>query len=387
MAKGRSEKCKVSYIAESIILFVICYIWYYCTYYTQYSRICPGSSLTTLNLTAVPAFAVSLLMYYFRFRSTLTVIVSSVSPFCLYTFTFMRGAYRNYGEALLYTLGTVLLLSLMIIYQLTKPKSKRQRSMNRKGAAKRCAFAAHIVFTLLIGFSVINTVLRNVIYTEKDKTDTSPAIVSSETDTKKDENFLLSVYTYYAYEDELVKFRTETWDTLSRDEKVRLLRILANVEANALGLSHRIPLTAGDLERRSTFTGTVGEYIPGQDERIVIDNQYIDEENPYYLISTVCHEVMHAYQHSLTELYKNTSEEYRSLKIFESVPEYLKESADYEKTLKNYDDYYDLTTEKEARKHGKERADYYYNMIYGIDITLDPAFRMTAPAKRMSVFK
>lgn len=382
MTKDKTSMKK--FIAKSGLMFFISFIWYYFAFYTFHQNASLRPGLKILSCSTILIFMICVKFYCSRLMRTITAIICAIMPFCIYTCIFMRRALiiRSY-----YLMGVLIieLFLAMIVFMRKKHKSNYNSAIEKR--VNRCV-ASQIMFSFMIGVLIIITAISDIVrFEDYRRICITSQGINNEITGSNDETRLLSQYTYSAYKDELIKFKSETWDSLYKTEKVKLLQLLINVEANSVGLDHRIKLNTDNLERTSISSGTVGKYVYSPSEEIIIDNQFIDEEESYYIIEVVCHEVYHAFQMKLVELYERAPENLQRLMVFENVQSYYIDLRNYTSKSKEYEEYYNMALEKDARKYAEKRAGYYYSLLYRIDISVNSGINNCIPQRRMTTFR
>lgn len=157
-----------------------------------------------------------------------------------------------------------------------------------------------------------------------------------------------------------IRYRT-TWDSLTINEKLTLLQDISNCEAYNLGLNSTIQIVIADLKDGSY--GCYDHYF----KRITIDLSHLKNDNPNSILNTVLHEMYHAYENELVELYLGADVSHKRLKAINRCEEYLRELSDYQKgsteDVEQYMLYYTQVLETDSRAYAKTECEYYYSQI------------------------
>ncbi len=146
------------------------------------------------------------------------------------------------------------------------------------------------------------------------------------------------------------------FDEMSAEERLDMLQLLANIEAEYLGIERPV-VTVSNLKE-----GTWGEYM-GMDKNIIrIDAGHLVEENCEDILHTLFHECFHAYIAALTEKYPDTSGEL----LFErELDAYRFEEQNY--VSPNFTDdfslYRDQLCERRCNEYAVKRLEDYKSMI------------------------
>ncbi|WP_294551578.1 hypothetical protein [uncultured Pseudoflavonifractor sp.] len=93
---------------------------------------------------------------------------------------------------------------------------------------------------------------------------------------------------------------------------------------------------------------------------ITIDMQLLGQSTAAECMDTVLHEMYHHYQQCLVDCYAAMETEYRTLRVFRQVPEYIEETEHYQTDGM---DYYDQDLERDARDYADYRAGYYLDLV------------------------
>lgn len=163
-----------------------------------------------------------------------------------------------------------------------------------------------------------------------------------------------------AHIEELQNLKPENYASLTVDEKMQLLQVVADIEGRYLGLDTRIRIGCSDLKE------DVLGYYKDSTKEIQIDTEYLDSE-PREVICLLCHEMYHAAQHEYARIYDKLSQD-------EKKSYFLTEAAEYAEELKHYKNgeeggayeyfsYYSQTLEREARAYGLVSAEQIFQRI------------------------
>jgi len=157
--------------------------------------------------------------------------------------------------------------------------------------------------------------------------------------------------------DTVCLLREEEWSKLDAQEKLDVLGVVLNIEIRYLGLNHELYLKSAILEMN-----TAAHYNHTNHE-IVINIDHLQHAPAEDILDSLCHECYHSYQYQMIELYNETPEKYRDMKVFQYVDDYIEEFSDYTDGSENDEDYYYQTVEVAARKYASEAVYEYYELI------------------------
>lgn len=156
----------------------------------------------------------------------------------------------------------------------------------------------------------------------------------------------------------IIFLQEEEWVKLQTQEKIEVIQCVANIEACCLGLPHELNVAVSNLRKSTLACYDDDTYT------IYIDLDYLESESPYGIVTTLCHEARHAFQHRLIDAYNNTDEEYQGLSIYSSAISYAQEFSDYDNGDENFDDYYYQNCEVDSREYAESEVINYYDQIY-----------------------
>lgn len=164
-------------------------------------------------------------------------------------------------------------------------------------------------------------------------------------------------YTIESEADTVLRLGSNIWDELTDKERIDVLETVVNIERCRLGLSFCPLLTTGDLEENTTACYDHDRHT------VTLDAESLRTRNAAETLESVCHEMYHAYQYELLDLYHSTGGKYRPLMIFDDVREYESEFHDYFGKETDGDDYYYQTCEITARDYAENERRRYYRFI------------------------
>lgn len=149
------------------------------------------------------------------------------------------------------------------------------------------------------------------------------------------------------------------WDELNVSEKERVIRSIALIEKEELGISNDVEITVS-TEKMSDYT--CGYYINSSKE-ISINYKYLNEGNIEDVLQTIIHEMHHAFVHYTVESIDYESELVQDNYYFIQAREWKENTENYISSSTNYDEYRNQPIEKDARAYAEERVKYYLEYI------------------------
>lgn len=148
----------------------------------------------------------------------------------------------------------------------------------------------------------------------------------------------------------------DSWAQLDAAERLDIMKVIANIEANYLGIP-KVSVCAEVLEEH-----TFGHYNDST-RTITLNLSYLATANAHSMLTTVCHECYHAYQHRLVELYNELDSEDQDLLLFYEAAQYRDEFSNYIDGSDNYYDYSRQWCEADSEKYAEDAViDYYYRI-------------------------
>lgn len=156
--------------------------------------------------------------------------------------------------------------------------------------------------------------------------------------------------------DTVLLLQEELWAELDGSERLDVMKTLADIEANYLGIPEM------EVGVRVMNATTLAHY-EFETETIVINLSHLTSTDSRSAVETLCHECRHAYQHRLVQAYSALGEEYRRLRIFDEVSDYKEEFANYIDGDDDFEGYYRQQCETDSRNYAVEAADEYFMRI------------------------
>lgn len=157
----------------------------------------------------------------------------------------------------------------------------------------------------------------------------------------------------------LLCFQETNWSGYTAEEKLALVKCLADSEADRLGIPS-VPLYAGKEEEY-----TLGHYDRIREE-IMIDREYLEGSGAEDVMGTVFHEVYHAYQDYVVKSVDWDSE--LSHSAYFSTARAWKENQrsyiDSDGTVQGYELYAAQPLESSARRYADQRMDEVMELVY-----------------------
>lgn len=148
----------------------------------------------------------------------------------------------------------------------------------------------------------------------------------------------------------------DRWAQLDATERLNLMKVIADIEANYLGIP-KVSICTEVLDEH-----TFGHYN-NSTRTITLNLSYLTTANANTMLTTVCHESYHAYQYRLVELYEGLKAEDRDLLLFNEAAQYRDEFVNYVDGSDNYYAYSRQWCEADSEEYAEDAViDYYYRI-------------------------
>lgn len=155
----------------------------------------------------------------------------------------------------------------------------------------------------------------------------------------------------------ILKLQEEEWAELKVQEKLDVLQTVANIEQRYLGLPNELNVGAANLEEN------VLSYYSDKTHEIVINLDSLTKDPAWRLLQSVCHEAFHSYQHRIVDVYNQTEQDMKDLRLLRDASSYAEEFDHYISGEDDIAGYYSQKCEKDAREYAEQAVSDYYQRI------------------------
>ena len=349
MVNSMRNKYHIStYAGQHIFWGLLSMVWYRSLLFRRIPNCSYEQSILILWLLFASFIILGFLFTAPTHRNTMNLVITLLIPYEVYA-TISLGKYFLLGIYCSAAIGAVLsiLLALWVLLAPIKQTANRKRTVMRRlyQTAVNTRVIVPTCLSSILVFCAI-TQLNGGIPVAMNALPSIDESVESETIANHIETLCL--------------LQTETWAGLSSEERLSVMQVVANIERRYLGIFDALVVKTDVLEE-----GTVATYEDATN-RITIDIGHLEEDSPEEILNSVAHECYHAYQHVLVDLYLDSSEEYRSLQVFNTAREYLDEYSDYAdggSTEQEFMEYYFQTVEITARAYADDAVGEYFTRI------------------------
>lgn len=155
----------------------------------------------------------------------------------------------------------------------------------------------------------------------------------------------------------ILKLQEEEWAELKVQEKLDVLQTVANIEQRYLGIPNELNVGAANLEEN------VLSYYSDKTHEIVINLESLTKDPAWKLLQSVCHEAFHSYQHRIVDVYNQTEQDMKNLRLLRDASSYAEEFEHYISAEDDIAGYYNQKCEKDAREYAEQAVTDYYQRI------------------------
>lgn len=158
--------------------------------------------------------------------------------------------------------------------------------------------------------------------------------------------------------DTVLLLQEELWRELSIEEKLDVLQVIANIEANYLGLPHELNVCVEDLEppKLGCYKQTI--------HMICLDLNHVQYDPVSEVLNSLAHEAFHGYTDCLIAAYDSTADEFKNLQLYNKAITYAEEYSNYTSGMEDLVGYYTQSCEADAREYAEHAVEDYYYRIY-----------------------
>lgn len=352
----QNSMIKKEYIKEHVIWSLLVFLWFRSLLFRCIPNYTYTESLVGFLIISVCVMTVGITVSWKRNRNYINVIENILLSWGVFVCITYMELYKKRFTYMLFVLVVVsLILSIIVLFRRIKRKDERQKIMMRRienvaALWKRNAAIGSLI--IMVPVAVSSLLYGTVLNSNKVEV---VKVYGDEHSLKANIEVISDI-------------EPSRWETLSIEDKLLVAQKIVNCEARYYGLSHEIMVGTDDLS-----AGTLA-YYKDTTHQIVIDLDHLENSYSYYVLSSLLHEVHHAYQHNQVELYQKLNEEDRNLFMFYDASVYMKEFANYEDGDENFYAYYTQLAEIHAREAGETESLEYIEAIneyLGIEIGVD----------------
>ena len=304
-----------------------------------------ADSLRILTISVLVCNLVGMLLMMNRHRTWFVVILHMLMPYGICTalsYAQERAGLIVGGLAVAILLTVI--YAFLIFRQKIKNKARRKiiilRRIGKVGSGLHCCVGTTLaVFAILCFIRVLSPQI-----------DIPASVAATYKVSYTDEEFKEA-------EKLFMKIEEDCWHTLTLQEKLDVLQVVANLEQAYLGIPQTLTVVAEDMQVR-----TCG-YYEDYEWKIHLNREHLEERSAKSALDTLCHEAYHAYQKRQVEIYCRLDEKTRNMLMYRKAETYFEEMFLGINVLEDFAGYYNQETETDARAYAEERVDVYYSIL------------------------
>lgn len=348
--RNKNTLRKLEYVCDSIywtaLIFLLYRISVFCPVftlsYTQSAVVLAGSTLA--------GFIVGILLTYKRRRNYVSIFCNltlSIAPYYLVSFWSITRKALIISACV--AIVVLLMYCSMVFFSYICCKKEASSKASGWQWCRSCFLGCRTLLSIVLAFLLFGTMLKPVIgmpvleFKADATTETVNTNDDGETISKNIETLLL--------------LQEESWCKLDTTAKLKVMKTVADIEANYLGIE-KMTVCTEPLDEN-----TLGCYNDST-KTITLNLSYLSTEKARTMLSTLCHECYHSYQHRLVDLYNQMDGETRELLLFQDASHYKKEFACYIDGSEDFQGYSTQWCELDSDEYAEDAVVDYYYRIY-----------------------
>lgn len=158
--------------------------------------------------------------------------------------------------------------------------------------------------------------------------------------------------------DLISRLHQDRWENLSPQERTAVLQQVADTECDYLGIPYRLSVSVVEMERNS-----VRGYYSHKNHGICLNRVLVDTMSAEENLSTLLHEVYHAFEFAVVEVYEETDASFQNLRFFENAWAYSEEFDNYISGTEDFDAYRNQLVEQDSNAYSDQRLRDYADVI------------------------
>ncbi len=158
--------------------------------------------------------------------------------------------------------------------------------------------------------------------------------------------------------DLISKLCQDRWETLNPQERTSVLQQVADTECDYLGIPYQLSVSVADLERKS-----VRGYYTHEGHLICLNRVLLETMSAEENLSTLLHEIYHAFEYAVVEVYEQTDTSFQKLRLFENAWVYSREFDNYVNGAENFVAYINQRVEQDSNAYSDQRLRDYMDVI------------------------
>ena len=342
--KDKSTMGLTEYVVSSFIFELVFWIYYRLILFRNIQGLTYTQSKYFLFLIIIFSFLVCTFIIFSKKKKFTTIMVHTMISYGIYTI-------YAYKRSIIKKVNVILLIAFIIcaIYAILLFK-KKILSKNKKLIIKN-RISIYLMNSITIVSILLSTILvPMLIESIFDFSIFKPTISAKQPKSLEEKYFLNNL-------EILSKIQESKWDILSSYEKLDVLQCLANIEALRLGLPNELNVVAINTD------DNLKACYNDDTSLIKINIGYLEMASAKDVVTSCCHEAYHSYERKLVDAYNLVSDDLKKLDLYKDIALYKTEFNNYKKLSKDYNTYYSLRVEKDARSYGNKEMIYYFSKV------------------------
>lgn len=349
--RNKNTLGKLEYVWDSVYWSALVFLLYRSTIFCPVFTLDYTLSTIILASTIIVGAIAGILLTYKRRRNYASIFCNlalSVAPYYIVSFW-------NITQKIFLISGCIAIIALILycgIVLFSYIGSKKDSSVKASGFQwiNSCFLSCRTLVSIVLAFLLLGTGIKPMLglpimefKTESSVFETPATDEEGETITKNMGTVLL--------------LQEDEWSKLNTEERLRVMKTIADIESNYLGIQ-KLTVCTEPLDEN-----TLGHYNDAT-KTITLNLSYLSTADAKTMLSTLCHECYHSYQHRLVELYDQMEGEAKGLLLFRDASYYKDEFANYVDGSEDYESYSTQWCELDSDKYADEAIIDYYYRIY-----------------------
>ena len=304
-----------------------------------------GPSFVVLCCLGIALTGTSMVYAFRKRRNRIRIFVNTTMPYCLYTIL----AYRKImpGLTAAFSAAVFLICTVQVVLRMKRRISNPEKKKQIIKFRLRHAFWDSRVLASVLFTVMIVTISCITLFGHSLVSNHAPS-AACRTEGE---------YTVEGQIETLGNLREDVWAGLSMHDRLETLQIIANIEAQSLGLPTGLTVKVSNAPQY-----VIAAYNDEEHE-IVVDASCFEALSAEELCQGILHEAHHSYAHRLVDVYDELPDQYRDLYVFQSVGIIKEEFANYTDGASDFDGYYNQECERSAREYSLYRSRAYLSAI------------------------
>ena len=341
--KSSSGETKLALTGYVLLFQAALFIWYMNILFRSFRRM--NRSLAAFFFVALIVTADIIAVKYLSSRKEriLSIILISVFPFGVDVFLKYRAEFSVYiACSLTAAAASTVLLGAYLCK--TRVSGKKDRQNSAKGLLRKCGFYLYFFVTLCMTLLLVRLFIsrlsgNNVISSNAPMYDPSEGTYSAE-----------------EHMDTLLLLQDDEWKKLTVQQKLDVMGVVANIEAEKLWISHSVTVGASDLNEKCR-----GRYSE-ETNTVDLELSLLEHGESMATLNTLCHEMRHCYQYQMVAEYNKAENASEALALYRNAAVYKEEFANYDELIEQ-GLHSSFECEIDASEYAKKEASSYFNLI------------------------